>query len=409
MLVTLPFILFLLDHWPLDRWKKALEDKQGIRKLLWEKVPFLLLTIASGIMTIWAQYELGEIRPDILFRMSNAIISYVSYLHKIFYPSGLCVFYPFNFFFPPGQILGSCVLLSSITVLTIYHIKKIPFLFIGWFWYLGTLIPVIGLVPVNAPMADRYTYLPSIGIAIILAWGVPLLFPNKNIRKKILFPSAIFIILIFIILTYKQCKYWRNSVTLFNHSLQIAENNVLAQTNLVSALHEEGRGAEAISIYNRLIHLRPHVAEFYYNRGNVYADQRQYAKAIEDYDQAIRFNPEYLDAYNNRGTVFEAIGQYQKAIEDCSTAIRINPDYIAYFNRGNNYNRIGRYELALKDFNQAINMKPDFADAYSNRGAAYFYQGKNKEGCRDARTACTLGNCNLIRAVKDQGICSETR
>lgn len=410
MVITLPVIMILLDYWPLKR----LESRKA-NLFLWqlqEKAPFFVLSAFFSILTIYLTTTSpvqSYVFPLIAY-MANAPVAFVTYMGQTFWPYDLSVIYLFPVNIPAWKIIGATILIIMITTAVIIALKCTPSLFVGWLWFVITIAPVIGIIPfASYAMADRYHYLPSIGVAVMLAWGIPLSFKNEKTGIKVLIPAAIVFIIIMSLLSWQQCKYWRTSVTLFNHSLQIAENNVLAQTNLASALHEEGRGAEAISIYNRLIHLRPHVAEFYYNRGNVYADQRQYAKAIEDYNQAIRFNTEYLDAYNNRGTVFEAIGQYQKAIEDCSMAIRINPDYIAYFNRGNNYNRIGRYELALKDFNQAINMKPDFADAYSNRGAAYFYQGKNKEGCRDARTACTLGNCNLIRAVKDQGICSETR
>ena len=405
MLVTLPFILLLLDYWPLGRWQKALDNKPLMGRLLWEKVPFLFLTIASSIMTIRAQYEVGEIRPNISMRFINAIISYVAYLKKLFYPVKLAVFYPFEYSFPTWQILGACLILLGITIFVIYLIKRTPFLFVGWFWYLGTLVPVIGLVPVNAPIADRYTYLSSIGTAIMLAWGLPLLFPRADIRKKILIPASVAIIFILSFLTYKQCGYWRDSITLFSHSLQVAKDNVLAQTNLASGLLKKGKTAEAIDIYNRAIRLNPNLAESYYNRGNAYADLGQYQKAIADHNQAIRLNPKNADVYNNRGTIYEELGQYQKAIEDYDKAIRLKPGYITYFNRGNSYSRIGQYQRAVEDFSQAISMKPDFADAYSNRGAAYFYQGNNKESCRDAQKSCEQGACKLLEWFKNKGLC----
>ena len=192
MLVTLPFVLLLLDYWPLERWQRALQKElstpvksrdYSISRLFWEKAPFLLLTIVSSIVTLWAQNKGGTIASmegaSFLTRIMNAIISYVSYLVKTFWPVNLAVFYPYQFSFPFWQILTSCFILIGITIVVIYAIKKLPFLFVGWFWYLGTLIPVIGLVQVaSQAMADRYTYLPSIGIAIMLAWGIPFFIPE---------------------------------------------------------------------------------------------------------------------------------------------------------------------------------------------------------------------------------------
>ena len=224
MLVTLPFVLLLLDYWPLERWPKALaplnppaaatarsekkKTKQRkadstkvqkistpltnsssiIRSLLWEKAPFFLLAIVSSIITLWAQNKGGAVaslqKMPFSERLSNAIVSYVAYLGKIFWPVDLAVFYPYEYSFPLWQILGAILLLLGISAAVIYFIKKAPFLFVGWFWYLGTLIPVIGLVQVGRQaMADRYTYLPSIGIGIMLVWGIIYLFRGKDCVK----------------------------------------------------------------------------------------------------------------------------------------------------------------------------------------------------------------------------------
>ncbi len=231
MLVTLPFVLMLLDYWPLGRWQKALTPvnmqvvnaptakNEGERsnvdpliekeistpiksrgrfigRLLWEKTPFIFLTIVSSIVTLWAQDKDGAVSSleqlPFPVRVLNAIISYVSYLKKAFSPVDLAVFYPYAYPSPLWQILVSCFILIGITIVVIYALKKLPFLFVGWFWYLGTLIPVIGLVQVGAQaMADRYTYLPSIGIAIMLVWGIQFLFQREDMRKKILFPAAV--------------------------------------------------------------------------------------------------------------------------------------------------------------------------------------------------------------------------
>ena len=354
MLVTLPFVLLLLDFWPLERWPKEMfvsikKCSHLIGGLLWEKAPFIFLTIVSSIVTIWAQNKGGSFASmkylPFSSRVANAIISYVSYLGKIFSPVDLAVFYPYEHSFPLWQILVSCFILIGITIVVIYAIKKFPFLFVGWFWYLGTLIPVIGLVQVGEQaMADRYTYLPSIGIAIMLVWGVPLLFQNETMRRKILFPAGIFYLTILAVLTWQQCGYWKNNITLFSHALQVTNNNYLAHNNLASALVEKGEIEEAIHHYNETISIMP--AHILNSKGHF--------------------------IYNNRGNAYTLLGQNQQAIED---------------------------------YNRAILLKPDFADPYNNRGSVYFNQGNNKRGCGDAQKACELGNCITLDAAKGRGYC----
>ncbi|MGA2782101.1 MAG: tetratricopeptide repeat protein [Smithella sp.] len=389
MLVTLPFVLLLLDYWPLGRWKKidpliekeisAPVKNRGhlIGRLLWEKSPFIFLTIISSIVTLWAQSKVGSItymeHLPVSTRFLNAIISYVSYLGKTFWPVDLAVFYPYEHSFPFWQVLVSCFILIGITILVIYAIKKLPFLFVGWFWYLGTLIPVIGLVQVGSQaMADRYTYLPSIGIAIMLVWGIPLLFPRVDIRKNILFPAGIAVLAIMTVLTWKQCGYWKNDIELFSHASQVKKDNELAHTILAFALLKEGRNDEAMDHYNK----------------------------------AIRIRPDYADDYNNRGVAYDKLGQHQRAIENYNEAIRLKPDYAeAYYNKGTIYGKYGQYQRAIDDFNKAISLNHNYIKAYYNRGTTYFIQGNNKLGCCDAQKACKLGNCKLLELAKGKGTC----
>ena len=412
MMVTLPFVLLLLDYWPLYRWQKALtsvkvsisvtertekkktknsqadsiKDKkistpltsrfQIIRYLLLEKVPFIFLTIGSSILTIWGQNKFGVVvsMEDLTFsaRIQNAIISYVSYLGKIFWPVDLAVFYPYESHFPLWQILACCFILMGITIVVIYAIKKLPFLFVGWFWYLGTLIPVIGLIQVaTQAMADRFTYMPSIGIVIMLAWGIPHLFPRKDIRKNILFPSAIAVLSILAVLTWRQCGYWKSSIELFNHCLYVTKDNFQAHSMFGDALFAEGKNEEAI---------------FHYNK-------------------AFRLTTDYR-LYTNRAHAYAELGQYQRAIEDYNEAIRLKPDVAsAYYGRGNAYSNISQYQRAIEDYNEAIHLEPYVAETYNNRGVTYLIQGNKKLGCRDAEKACELGNCKLLEMVKGKGDC----
>lgn len=453
LLVTLPFILLLLDYWPLERLEKVLPSPAAnrctiIRILIWEKIPFFILAIASSMITRWTLtlnkddlFTSLENLPYLL-RILNAIVSYVSYLRKIFWPFNLAVFYPIEYPFPLWQILIGILILFLVTVVVFLTIKKYPFLFVGWSWYVGTMVPMIGLVTVSSPaMGDRYTYLPSIGIAIMLAWGIPILFQQKNTRKIILFPAAIIIFIILMLLTRQQCGYWKNSTTLFSHALRVTKENALSRSNLGLALFEEGRIQEAIDNYSRAISLKPDFPDFYIDRGYAFSELGQYQLAINDFSEAIRLNSDYAEIYYYyRGNTFAKMGQYKNAIQDYNECLRLKqyyadtfynrksevtlsnksretaaniiktsspqPDWVPFFmNRGKAYASLGNDQKAIQDFNEVIHLAPNDPEAYLNRAIIYFKQGNHKPGCRDAQKACELGLCEELEEGKNKGYC----
>jgi tetratricopeptide (TPR) repeat protein len=374
MLVTLPFVLLLLDYWPLERWTKEISAPVKSRshllgRLLWEKTPFILLTIISSIVTLWAQNKGGAIASmeylPFSERISNAVISYVSYLGKIFWPVDLTVFYPYEHSFPLWQILVSCFVLIGITLVVIYTIKKTPFLFVGWFWYLGTLIPVIGLVQVGSQsMADRYTYLPSIGIAIMLAWSLPLLFPREGMRKKILFPAGIAALAILVVLTWRQCGYWKNSIELFNHTLQVTKDNDLAQSNLASALLDEGKIDQAVFHYRAAVQIKPNDYIFHYNLAKALYEQAKIEEAIVHYRETLRINPSFVGAHNNLAVILYGQNKYDESIYHIRQALQIKPDDPSYhYNMGFVLSKKGELKEAIEHFRQAIYLKPDYEKA----------------------------------------------
>ena len=348
IMLTLPFVFLLLDYWPLERWQKALSAPAESRyqitgRLIWEKSPFIFLTIVSSIVTIWAQNKGGNIVDfgtlPFAERLSNSGFSYIAYLGKIFWPVNLVVYYPYDYLsISLWKVLISTMIIILITVAVLYYIKKLPFLLVGWFWYLGTLIPVIGLVKIGSQsMADRYTYFPSIGIAVILAWGIPSLIKNIAIRKKVLFPAEIIFLTIMAFLSWNQCGYWETPFELWNHTLKVIKNNYLA--------------------------------------------------------------------YDNRGIAYGQIGQYQRAIGDFNKVIDLYHYYEGYNNRGFAYANLGQYQNAIEDYNEAIRLKPDYAKAYQNRGFAYLNQRNDELGCRDLQKACELGDCGLLELIKGKGYC----
>ncbi len=412
MLVTLPLILMLLDYWPLKRWPKtppasAKSRYTQITGLVWEKTPFILLSLASCMITFWAQNQ-GDVVASVavlpLFsRAANAIVSYVAYLEKIFWPFNLSVFYPYQFDLPLWKIAGTGSILILITIAVFYWRKSRPFLFTGWFWYLGTMIPVIGLIQIGTQaMADRYTYLPSVGISLMLAWGIPSWIKSKNMHKMLLFPTAFALIAVLSVLTRHQCGYWTDSITLFNHALRVTENNGKIHYHLAQALFENDDVNKAIYHYDRAIDLTPEGFGYYYyycNRARAYEKTGRYQEALEDYDTALRLKPDCAEAYYNRGIIYgKSLGRYELALNDFNEAIRRDVDYIkAYNNRGLIYILLGRYHYAIQDFSKAISLKPDYADAYNNRAFAYLKTGGEQACYRDARKACELGNCKMLK------------
>jgi tetratricopeptide (TPR) repeat protein len=453
MLVTLPFVLLLLDYWPLQRFqevkqdhkvqaevfKSVTSDKQKnkskkknvievsgslelkkpaepeykwslIYPLLWEKVPLFVLAILSSIVTYIAARSVGFILSEAIpldVRIGNAFVSYIAYIGKMIWPSNLAVFYPYPGLLVPWQVLGSVLLLFAITLVVIWRAKRFPYLVTGWLWYIGTLVPVIGIVQLgNQAMADRYTYIPLIGLFITVAWGVPDLLKKWNYQKEILLASSALSILCLSIITWTQVGYWQNDITLFDHTVKVTDYNWLIYNNRGAANAVLGNYMQTIEDCGRSIEIKPGFANAYNNRGFAYNQLGNYKQAIEDYDRAIEIKPAYAEAYYNRGIAYTYLGNYRQAIEDYSRAIEIKPGYAeAYYNRGIAYTYLGNYRQAIEDCGRAIEIKPDYTMAYYNRAIVYLYQGDNISGCHDVQKACELGNCKLLEAANARGLC----
>jgi protein O-mannosyl-transferase len=318
IVVTLPFVMILLDYWPLARfnsWKKNV--------ILWqlkEKLPFFILSAIFSIITIHVQpkVQADDLPFSLESRIVNAFGSFVIYLEKIFWPQDLTVCYPFITQVPAYQVFEAVSLIISIIVAVVLTNKRLPYLFVGWFWFLVALLPVIGIIPggYNA-MADRYMYLPSIGISIMVAWGIPVLF--KNMREKILFPASIAIIIILSVLTWQQCGFWKNGFILFSRALQVNSKNYHAHINVASYLVKEGNFNEAIYYYNTAIRLKPDRADAYNNRGIVYVKMGRHQLAIDDFNKAISLQPNNSNIYINRANFYLNNGD---RLSGCRDAIK---------------------------------------------------------------------------------------
>jgi len=320
MLVTLPFVLLLLDYWPLERFKlgqrerelkiaqkdKYFNGEKNISKLVLEKFPLLILSALCSIMTLILFKKAGEsVAQDpvsILAILTNAMFSYFEYLWKMLWPQGLAILYAH-----PGNTLAVwkgvlCgIALLVITTISIKLIRKAPYFVVGWFWYLGTLIPVIGFITLGHHLiADRYAYLPLIGIFVIIAWGVPELLKEWHYRKNVLKASAGILILTLMLITWVQVSHWKSSITVFKHAIKVTDKKypgfAVAHNNLGIALVAEGKNEEAISHYKMAIKLKPDYAKAYSNLGNALSAERKIEEAISHYKMAIKIKPDYAEA-----------------------------------------------------------------------------------------------------------------
>ncbi|MGD8313734.1 MAG: tetratricopeptide repeat protein, partial [Syntrophobacterales bacterium] len=393
MVVTLPFVLLLLDFWPLGRTQfhqagtdnRPLQQKVSVFRLVWEKIPLFALAAISIVVTFAAQQQGGALKSLEAFplttRIANALISYLSYIGKMIWPHNLAVYYPHSGSIPVWQAAGAGLTLICVTVLVIWTARKRPYLAVGWLWYLGTLVPVIGLVQVGSQaMADRYTYLPLVGLFIALAWGVPCLFAGWRHRQSMLAILATIVLVSFTVCTWLQLRHWQNSITLFQHTLQVTTNNHFAHNNLGVALAQDGRLNEAISHYSEALRLKPGAFEVHNNLANALAAQGSVDEAIQHYFEALRLEPDYDKAHNNLGNVLAGTGRGEEAIIHYSEAIKINPDYAgAHYNLANALAAQGSVDEAIQHYFEALRILPDWAGAHNNLGVSLEKSGKLKE------------------------------
>ena len=378
MLVTLPFVLLLLDYWPLGRIPVGRLEGVSLpaidpiatfrnvitqaRPLLWEKIPFFMVAAVSSVITYVAQNSQNAVKTLIKFplefRLANGVVSYTNYIAKMVWPRDLAVFYPH-----PGQSLpiwqavlaGLILLVISIAVIRLA--RRYPYLPVGWLWYVGTLVPVIGLVQVGEQaMADRYTYVPLIGLFVIIAWGVPDLVSGWVYRKIALAVTAAVILSVLMVTTWKQLHHWRSSTALFEHTLAVTEGNSVAHFGLGNALLEEGKTAEAIHHYSEALRLDPGYVEVQINWGIALLDQGRPADAVNHFSEVLRTNPRDGHAHLNLGVALARQGRTDEAIDHYFKASLQDPvnASIAYYNIACEYAKQNKTEKSLTWLEEAI-------------------------------------------------------
>ena len=397
MLVTLPFVLLLLDLWPLKRFQfkndRMLQSDrvtffgfQGFLRLFLEKIPFFILVVISCILTFFAQKSGGALVPleslSLKTRIANALISYVSYVLKAIWPSNLAVYYPHPVdTLPVWQICGAALLIVGVFIGAIYLLKQYRYIPVGLFWYFGTLIPVIGLVQVSdQSMADRYTYIPLTGLFIIVAWGVSDLLVKWHYRKIFLGVSAVIILSALTVCTFFQTSHWRTTITLFENAAKVTENNYKALNNLGTALIDKGKYDEALSYFAEALRIYPQKTDARNNLANVLFLQGKPDEAVLHYNEILEFNPQKTDARNNLANVLSAQGKLDEAVLHYKEALRINPEYAdAQYNLANVLSAQGKLDEAVLHYKEALRINPEYAKAHYHLGKILMNQKKMKE------------------------------
>lgn len=380
MLVTLPFVLLLIDYWPLKRFymkKEPSVGRQNVLLLIIEKVPLFLFSFGFSLVAFLSQRSGGGVISKAIYplgtRLANAFVSYMMYISKMVWPSDLAVFYPHPGTVQIWQTIAAAALLAVITFLSFAHARKRPWYLIGWLWYLGTLVPVIGFVQIgNQAMADRYSYVPLIGLFIMVAWGMEELWTKRRL-KRVMITCLISVLLIYAAIAWNQVGYWKNSQSLYKHALSVTKDNYLAHNNL----------------------------------GMVFYNQGRLKKALPHFREALRFKPQYIQANNNMGMALIRIGYPAKALPYLGSALRVNPNYAeANNNMGAAFLKLGKAEQARVYFERVVSLQPKDARWYNNLGAAYYQLGKQMQALKMFQMAVDL-NPDYDEARKNLTIVSQ--
>ena len=376
MLVTLPCVLLLLDFWPLNRF-----ETPGAKKLILEKTPFFLLSVVFCAISVWTQRHTATVDAEVTFlwRVANAAVSYAVYIRQTLAPFGLAALYPHpGTALPLREVSASFILLLLITLAVIPSWKKKPWLLTGWLWYLGMLVPVIGIKQVGIHAhADRYTYLPQIGLFIMIAWGAAERSkPWKN-RRVILGTMALIILTGLGILARQQVSYWRDGEALWAHALKYTADNRIANYNLAKSLERNGKTESAIEQYRRALITWPNDADALINLGNILAKKGQAGDAAGLYRRALELKPESPEAHTDLGIILSRQGQIEAAMEHYRKALSFDPDYLeAHTNIGIALAKQKKYEAAAEHLDRALEIQPDYAYAHYNLGVTLSKQGK---------------------------------
>lgn len=370
MLVTLPLVMLLIDYWPLGRYQGQVSGRA--KALIKEKIPFFLFSLLSCLVTLYAQYKGGAINSlktvSLGLRVENALVAYLKYLGKTLWPQDLAFFYPFPLAIPLWQVVGSLFILLAVSAAVIRTRRRYPYLAVGWFWFLVTLIPVIGFVQVGQQsMADRYSYLPALGLFIMLAWGAPDLVKGLRLSGRILAIPAAAVLIASAALTWQQLGYWHDSITLYRHTLKVTKDNYLINYSLGLLLANNGEPDAAIREYREVLRIRPDDTPTHNNLGLTLAGKGDLDTAIGEFKEALRLDPNCAEAHTNLGVAFANKGDLDGAIRELRETIRISPkDLDAHGNLGYALASKGDLDAAIGEYREALRLNPNNAKVANN-------------------------------------------
>ena len=392
MLMTLPFVLLLLDFWPLERLKipHFKEDKtkwslfyHAAFRLVLEKIPFLILSVIFIYATFLSLKYSGTIMASDLtpmdLKIKNAIVSYIIYMGKMIWPKDLSVFYPFPDVVPMWQVIGSVAVLFLITALALIKFRKYPYFIMGWLWFLGTLVPVLGIIQAGLwpSIGERWAYIPYVGLFIIIAWGIPDLLAQVNHKRNIMTGAVATALIVLALRTWFQIGYWKNDFSLFSHCIQLNPDNYVAHVNLAVAYANQGESEVAIHHFQEALRIHANDVVALDGLGRLYNKLGQQDKSIHYYSDEARYNPKNTKANFELGTVYAAKGDLERAFKQFSYVINLDPNHaLAYYNLGIISAKKGELNKAIEYLSSALKLNPIDAGTHCTIGIVLMNQGK---------------------------------
>jgi len=377
MAVTLPFVLLLLDVWPLRRINRL--------AILWEKLPLFALAATASVVTYLAQQKGHAIQSFTSLhaglRVANALVTYIAYIARMFWPANLAVFYPYSHRLPAWHVVAAGAILLSTTALVLRWFRSYPYLAVGWLWYLGTLVPVIGLVQVGGQSsADRYTYLPTVGLAIMLSWGAAEIlrrWPRARTAACVLAFAACSACMV---LTWIQLGYWANTELLFRHAVDVTTDNYVAHNNLADYYLSKLRNDEARREVIETIRVQPGYAEAHVNMATILRRAGKMDDAETEYRVALSLQPRNVEGHSGYGALLFNEGRTNEALREFWEAVRLRPeDADGHVVLGRMFASMGRTDQAVQEFYEAIRLRPDQAEAHHSLGVALLSRGRLNE------------------------------
>lgn len=395
MVVTLPFILLLLDIWPLQRVRLEAGQRRVWRSLIVEKLPLLALTIASSVITFLVQSRASAVatlvQTPIGDRLANVIDSYVQYIRQTVWPAGMAAFYPYTAV-PLWRVGAGFLVLSALSFLVLRNAVRRPYLLTGWFWYLGTLVPVIGIVQVGAQArADRYTYVPTIGLFIVVAWGVPEIFSRWRRSRFVLGVAGTAIVAACALLAREQLLYWKNPEAVWDRALAVTSDNYAAHLNLGIVLDEQGRSSEALEHYKEALAIKPNLSKAHNALGAFLAREKHFDAALAEYREAIEIQPDLPGVRRNMGAALGGLGRTDEAIDEFRMELLQNPDDpFTHYDLGFAFAAQGHLDQAIAEYTQALSFRPEYPDAETELANILASQGKTDDAISHYNAALAL-------------------